>query len=224
MTTILERLVDQLQRSAEGDAVHGPSVREVLEGVTVEDASAHPIAGAHSIRELVLHMAAGYHLVLRRLDGDGRQLSPEEDWPASTEPTEDAWQSGGRIASRAQPARARGRRDVSGHAPRRSARPGSAVFRVHAVHRAHPARPLPRGADHAAAPGPRGNRADSDVAPGAAVRRGSCRRACGFRRRYHMARDDCGPNGRAAPRSGDRRPGPGSWRRRLPHWPRSLGG
>ena len=48
-------------------------------------------AGAHSIRELVLHMAAGYHLVLRRLDGDGRQLSPEEDWPASSEPTEDAW-------------------------------------------------------------------------------------------------------------------------------------
>ena len=79
MTTILERLVDQLQRSAEGDAWHGPSVRQVLEGVTVEDASAHPIAGAHGIRELVLHMAAGYHLVLRRLDGDGRQLSPEED-------------------------------------------------------------------------------------------------------------------------------------------------
>ena len=36
-------------------------------------------------------MAAGYHLVLRRLDGDGRQLSPEEDWPALSEPTEDAW-------------------------------------------------------------------------------------------------------------------------------------
>ena len=91
MTTILERLVDQLQRCFEGDAWHGPSVREVLEGVTVQDASAHPIPGAHSIRELVLHMAAGHHLVLRRLDGDGRQLSPEEDWPVPSEPTEDAW-------------------------------------------------------------------------------------------------------------------------------------
>ena len=92
MTTTLERLVDQLRRSAEGDAWHGPSVREALEGVTVEDAATHPIPGAHSIRELVLHMAAGYHLVLRRLDGDGRQLSPEEDWPVPSAPTADAWQ------------------------------------------------------------------------------------------------------------------------------------
>ena len=92
MTTTIERLVDQLRRSAEGDAWHGPSVREVLDGVTVEDASAHPIAGAHSIRELVLHMAAGIQLVLRRIGGDGRQLSPEEDWPTPSEPTEDAWQ------------------------------------------------------------------------------------------------------------------------------------
>jgi uncharacterized damage-inducible protein DinB len=92
MSTTIERLIDQLRRSAEGDAWHGPSVREVLEGVTVADASAHPIAGAHSIRELVLHMAAGNQLVLRRIDGDGRQLSPEEDWPVPSEPTEDTWQ------------------------------------------------------------------------------------------------------------------------------------
>ena len=92
MTTI-ERLVDQLRRSAEGDAWHGPSVREALDGIPVEDACAHPIPGAHSIRELVLHMAAGIQLVLRRLDGDGRQLSPEEDWPAPSGPTEGAWQA-----------------------------------------------------------------------------------------------------------------------------------
>jgi uncharacterized damage-inducible protein DinB len=91
MSTTIERLVDQLRRSAEGEAWHGPSVREALDGVTVHDASEHPIPGAHSIRELVLHMAAGIQLVLRRLDGDGRQLTPEEDWPTPSEPTEDAW-------------------------------------------------------------------------------------------------------------------------------------
>jgi hypothetical protein len=37
-------------------------------------------------------MAAGCQLVLRRLDGDGRQLSPDEDWPAPPEATADAWQ------------------------------------------------------------------------------------------------------------------------------------
>ena len=89
---LIDALDDQLRRSMEGEAWHGPSVREALEGVTVEEASAHPIPGAHSIRELVLHIAAGNQLVLRRLEGDGRQLSPEEDWPTPAEATEDAWQ------------------------------------------------------------------------------------------------------------------------------------
>jgi uncharacterized damage-inducible protein DinB len=91
MPTIMEALAGQLQRSYEGPSWHGPSVREVLDGVTAKQAAAHPIAGAHSIWELVLHMSAGYHLVLRRLAGDGRNLSPEEDWPAVPEPTETAW-------------------------------------------------------------------------------------------------------------------------------------
>src|SRR5215510_2314396 len=76
------RLEDQLRRAFAGEAWHGPSVLEALDGVTAEQAAAHPIAGAHSIAELVFHLAATYRLVLRRLRGDGRQLTPEEDWPA----------------------------------------------------------------------------------------------------------------------------------------------
>lgn len=34
-----------------------------------------------------------YGLVLRRLSGDGRQLTTEEDWPPHPEPTEDRWRS-----------------------------------------------------------------------------------------------------------------------------------
>ncbi len=86
-----QRLAEQLGRSLEGEAWHGPSVLESLAGVTAAQAARHPIAGAHSIWELVLHLASDYALVLRRLAGDGHQLSPAEDWPPCPEPIEANW-------------------------------------------------------------------------------------------------------------------------------------
>jgi hypothetical protein len=91
MPTIQEALAEQLRLSYHGPSWHGPSVREVLDGVTTAEAAAHPIASAHGIWELVLHMSAGYHLVLRRIEGDGRGLTPEEDWPSVPDPTATAW-------------------------------------------------------------------------------------------------------------------------------------
>jgi uncharacterized damage-inducible protein DinB len=87
----LERLEEQLQRSFDGEAWHGPSLREVLDGVTAEEAAQHPIPGAHSIWELVLHLAGTYSLILRRLNGDATDLSPEEDWPTVDAPTAANW-------------------------------------------------------------------------------------------------------------------------------------
>jgi uncharacterized damage-inducible protein DinB len=85
------RLETQLRLSFEGPAWHGPSVLEALDGVTAEAAYEHPIAGAHSIWELVLHICAGYRLVLRRLEGNGRPLTLDEDWPAVGATTPAAW-------------------------------------------------------------------------------------------------------------------------------------
>jgi uncharacterized damage-inducible protein DinB len=87
----LSRLDEQLGRALEGEAWHGPSVLEALEGVSAEQAAAHPIAGAHSIWELVLHLCGTYGLVLRRLGGDGRQLTESEDWPPVPEPSAENW-------------------------------------------------------------------------------------------------------------------------------------
>jgi hypothetical protein len=53
-----ERIRDQLHRAFAGDAWHGPSVLEILENVTASQAATRPIAGAHSIWELVLHIKA----------------------------------------------------------------------------------------------------------------------------------------------------------------------
>ncbi len=91
MTTEVIRLEEQLKRALEGEAWHGPSVLELLAGLSAAQAASHPIAGAHSIWELVLHLRSDYDLVLRRLAGDGRQLTAAEDWPACPASTEENW-------------------------------------------------------------------------------------------------------------------------------------
>ena len=91
MALDIEILADQINRAFWGESWHGPSVREVLAGVSAKDAAAHPIAGAHSIWEIVLHLIGGYRLVLRRVRGERAQLSPEEEWPPVPENSSDAW-------------------------------------------------------------------------------------------------------------------------------------
>ncbi len=85
------RIADQLRRAFEGNAWHGPAIRELLIDVTARQASAKPIAGAHSIWEIVLHIAAWKKAVSQRVKGLAVELSPAEDWPTVTETSETAW-------------------------------------------------------------------------------------------------------------------------------------
>ena len=87
----LQRIAEQVRRSLEGGAWHGPAVLEALDGVPAGEAVARPVAGAHTIWELVLHLTGTYELVLRRLAGDPRPLEPDEDWPPTGDPTEAGW-------------------------------------------------------------------------------------------------------------------------------------
>jgi len=89
----MERIEDQLKRSFQGKAWHGPSVLEALEKVPAEKASARPLARAHTIGEIVQHMTVTYQLVLSRLRGDATPLSPDEDWASVEDTGEKAWQS-----------------------------------------------------------------------------------------------------------------------------------
>ncbi len=72
------RIADQLRRAFDGDAWHGDSVLEILNGVTAAQAAARPITHAHSIWELVLHIAAWDGVVLRRLGGAAVELARGE--------------------------------------------------------------------------------------------------------------------------------------------------
>lgn len=88
----VERIRNQFERAFNGGAWHGPSVRELLNGVTADQAAAHPIPGAHSIWELTLHIAAWEDACRRRLEGDPAQLSDDENFPPITDTSEAAWE------------------------------------------------------------------------------------------------------------------------------------
>ncbi len=85
------RIADQLRRAFDGDAWHGDSLFEILDGVTAAQAAARPIARAHTIWELVLHIAAWDDAVLRRLGGAAVTLSDAENFPPVTETSDAAW-------------------------------------------------------------------------------------------------------------------------------------
>ena len=84
-----------LKSISHGPAWHGPSVSEVLEGVSATMASQKPLAGAHSIWEILLHMNAWQGHVLKVAGGaDGAALQGEADWPrVPAEPAEDEWEA-----------------------------------------------------------------------------------------------------------------------------------
>ena len=89
----IERIQNQFQRAFDGEAWHGPAVLSLLDGVTAEQAAAHPIPGAHSIWELTLHIAAWEDACRRRLEGDPAQLSDDEDFPSITDTSAAAWEN-----------------------------------------------------------------------------------------------------------------------------------
>jgi len=89
----ISRIADQLKRAFEGDAWHGPAVLEVLEGVSARPAAAKPIPGAHSIWEIVLHIAAWDGAIRRRMAGQALQLSDEQDFPLVKDTSDSAWRS-----------------------------------------------------------------------------------------------------------------------------------
>jgi uncharacterized damage-inducible protein DinB len=85
------RIREQMRRAFEKDAWHGPSVNEALEGVTAAKAAARPLGEAHSIWEIVLHIATTDAVVLRRLSGDLTPLADADWWPPAAGSTEAEW-------------------------------------------------------------------------------------------------------------------------------------
>ena len=88
------RLANHIKRTMRGPMWHGPALRQVLDGVTHDQAAARPVRGAHSIWELVLHVTAWVDIARARLAGDRVADPPlEADWPPVAATSAEAWQA-----------------------------------------------------------------------------------------------------------------------------------
>jgi hypothetical protein len=87
------RIADQLRRAFAGDPWHGPALQDLLNGVAPQQAAARPVASAHSIWELVLHIQVWAHAGFEAIRGTPlpKLYGTEKDWPAVTDSSAAAW-------------------------------------------------------------------------------------------------------------------------------------
>lgn len=88
-----EAIADSLRRTLTGPMWHGDAVNQLVSGLSAADAARQPIADAHTVWELVLHMAAWANIAQKRLSLK-KQTEPTsaEDWPSLTSgPSIEAW-------------------------------------------------------------------------------------------------------------------------------------
>ena len=92
----IQRIVDIVgdDRVMTGSSAwHGDAIWEILGRVSAAKAASHPIPGAHSIWEIVGHMAFWEDVATRRLAGLRAGLDEERNFPpAPAEATEANWQ------------------------------------------------------------------------------------------------------------------------------------
>lgn len=75
------RLAQAAQAAFDGDPWYGPSLDSVLDEMPPRRIHERPVAGAHSIAELMAHIAHWKDVVRRRLEGDPAPDANQADWP-----------------------------------------------------------------------------------------------------------------------------------------------
>ena len=90
--TEVERILEQFDRVMEGNAWHGYPILQILDSISAKSAAHRPIAEAHTIWEIVLHMTFWDDVATRRLAGEHAGLDEALNFPAPPKPTEHNWQ------------------------------------------------------------------------------------------------------------------------------------
>ncbi len=85
-------LIDELQKAFDGDAWHGNNTMSLLRSANPNKVFTHPITGAHSIAELVLHLTAWTEEVIARLNGAVANEPSRGDWPVPTQQSQTEWE------------------------------------------------------------------------------------------------------------------------------------
>lgn len=88
----MKRIRGQFKFASIGPAWHGASLAENLQGISAEQAARHAIPGAHSIWEIVHHIAAWEHKAARVIAGEEYfTMQGDDDWPPVKETSANAW-------------------------------------------------------------------------------------------------------------------------------------
>lgn len=86
-----EKLEQELDKILSGQPWYGRPIYDILADVTFETAFEKPVNGAHSIAEVLLHMASWTEEVIDRLNGMSANTPVSGDWPAPGSPDEEKW-------------------------------------------------------------------------------------------------------------------------------------
>ncbi len=80
-----ERMAEELRLLFEGPSWLGLSIDSLLAGISGESASSRPIGNAHTIWELVLHVAAWIRIARLRLTASSPvEATESENWPVAS--------------------------------------------------------------------------------------------------------------------------------------------
>lgn len=96
------RILDLLDRAYRAQTWSGPALLETLDGVTSTLAAKRPVKGAHSIWELVEHVASWNEIVAMRLGGGKPKITPEWNFPPVSRTTPAMWKATLRRLARSQ--------------------------------------------------------------------------------------------------------------------------
>ncbi len=87
----VQRILDHYDGVLNGAAWHGDPIWQILDGIPAEAAAARPLAGRHTIWEIVMHMTFWEGVATQRLGGQRAGLVEELNFPAMPAVSEENW-------------------------------------------------------------------------------------------------------------------------------------
>jgi len=87
-----QRILAEYDRVMRGNAWHGDPIWQILGTISAESAAKRPLAAAHSIWEIVMHMTFWEGVAAQRLSGQRAGLVEALNFPAPPEATGENWQ------------------------------------------------------------------------------------------------------------------------------------
>ncbi len=88
---VADEIAKQIESAATGAPWYGPPLATLLDGLDAKSAALHPLAGAHSIWEVVLHLISIQALVLERCGGENARFIEADAWPMPDRSEDERW-------------------------------------------------------------------------------------------------------------------------------------